>query len=170
MQRISIALAIALAGLAAGAAAQDATAGAELKDASGRTVGEAQLTQAADGIHVHVQVTRMSAGEHGVHIHAVGRCEGPDFASAGGHWNPTAHQHGRLNPQGPHRGDMPNMTVAADGTGMLEFTIPDAVLHGGDHPLIDGDGAAIVVHAGPDDYRTDPAGNSGGRIACGLIG
>ncbi len=171
MKKFPITLGIALAALATGAVAQDQeTVGAALKDASGNSVGEAQLTQADDGIHVRIQVTGLEPGEHGAHVHAVGRCDAPDFASAGGHWNPTGHQHGRLNPQGQHQGDMPNLTAAADGSGTLDFTIPDATLRGGDHALLDTDGAALVLHAGPDDYRTDPAGNSGGRIACGVIG
>jgi Cu-Zn family superoxide dismutase len=95
-----------------------------------------------------------------------GKCDPPDFASAGGHWNPTGHQHGMKNPAGPHAGDMPNLDVGSDGRGHLVFTLPGGTYEG----LMDEDGAAIVVHAKPDDLTTDPSGNSGGRIACGVFG
>jgi Cu-Zn family superoxide dismutase len=175
MKGISIGLGLALAAFAVGAAAQDgaATGGdvhAQLSDANGRDVGEARFSQAADGIHVHVRLAGLSAGAHGAHVHAVGRCEAPAFASAGGHWNPTEHQHGSLNPQGQHMGDMPNLTIDAQGNGTLDYVIAGGTIHGGEHPLMDADGAALVIHAGPDDYRSDPAGNSGGRVACGVIG
>jgi Cu-Zn family superoxide dismutase len=95
----------------------------------------------------------------------VGRCDAPDFTSAGGHWNPTQKKHGTMNPQGPHQGDLPNLVIGSDGRGTIGAVIPGATLAG----LLDADGAAMVIHAGPDDLMTDPSGNSGGRIACGVF-
>ena len=111
----------------------------------------------------------MPPGVHGAHIHEVGSCQAPDFTSAGGHWNPLGKQHGRDNMAGPHMGDMPNLIVGQDGTGTLELLVNGATLVGGAEPILDDDGAAIVIHQGPDDYRTDPSGNSGARVACGVI-
>lgn len=145
-----------------------AEASADLRDASGRTLASAVASE-TNGVRVRVEAAGLTPGTYAVHVHAVGRCDPPDFQSAGPHWNPTAHQHGRLNPQGPHMGDLPNLSVGTDGNGAVEFTIVGAALRGGDHPLLDGDGAAVVVHANPDDYRTDPSGNSGARIACGVL-
>jgi Cu-Zn family superoxide dismutase len=99
----------------------------------------------------------------------VGKCDGPDFASAGGHFNPQSRQHGALNPQGPHAGDLPNITIGTDGKGRLESTTELISLLGGASVVFDADGSAIVIHAAPDDFRTDPTGNSGARIACGVI-
>lgn len=140
-----------------------------LRDSQGGEVGTASATQTAQGIHVIVTISRASAGVHGVHLHAVGACNPPDFTSAGPHWNPTGRLHGSQNPQGPHAGDMPNITVGSDGRGRIEFTINQARLEDGGNRLLDADGAAVVVHASADDYRTDPSGNSGARIACGVL-
>lgn len=145
------------------------TARAALKDASGADRGEATLTQLPDGVRINIAATGLEAGERGFHIHTTGRCEAPAFESAGGHWNPTGRQHGRDNPQGQHLGDLPNLTIGADGRGTAEATIQNATLTGGENPLLDADGASVLIHAGPDDYRTDPSGDSGGRIACGVL-
>ena len=147
----------------------DNTAAAEIKDASGRPVGTANLTQLGSAVRIVMQVSGLPAGVKGVHIHEVGKCEGPGFTSAGGHFNPTARQHGALNPQGSHGGDLPNLTVAGDGTGRLETTSEQISLVTGPTALSDADGSALVIHAAPDDFRTDPTGNSGARIACGVI-
>lgn len=141
---------------------------AALVDAQGVARGNVGIME-KDGLQVTLSATGLTPGIHGVHIHTVGTCTAPDFASAGGHWNPTAKHHGMENPGGAHMGDLPNITIGADGTGTLTFTVPGASLSGGDNPLLDADGAAIVVHAGPDDMKTDPSGNSGGRVACGVI-
>ncbi|RYY44653.1 MAG: superoxide dismutase family protein [Sphingomonadales bacterium] len=138
---------------------------AELKAPDGTRVGTAIAEEVDGAIRVMVEVAGLSEGVHGTHVHAVGKCEAPDFASAGGHWNPTTHQHGKENPAGPHAGDMPNLSVGADGRDKTIFTLPAGTYAG----LLDEDGAALVVHAGPDDYKTDPSGNSGGRIACGVF-
>ncbi len=165
-------MALAIAGCAspggeAGTSASAAAGGASavLRMADGTEVGRAVATEAGGGIRVSVDASKLTPGAHGVHVHTTGRCDGPDFTTAGGHWNPTSRQHGSENPAGPHAGDMPNMTVAANGRGSLTFTLPSGTMAG----LMDADGSAFVVHAGPDDYRTDPAGNSGGRIACGVF-
>jgi superoxide dismutase, Cu-Zn family len=147
----------------------DNTAAAEIKDASGRTVGTANLTQLGSAVRMVMQVSGLPAGVHAVHIHEVGKCEGPAFTSAGGHFNPSGKQHGALNPQGSHAGDLPNLTVAADGTGRLETTSEQISLGTAPTALSDADGSALVIHAAPDDFRTDPTGNSGARIACGII-
>lgn len=144
---------------------------AVIRAANGHIVARARLTQETEGLRLAVTATGgLPEGVHGIHIHTTGQCEGPGFATAGGHWNPTAHQHGTLNPQGPHMGDLPNLAVDRRGHGSMEATIAGGMLQGGANPLLDGDGAAIVIHAGSDDYRSDPAGNSGARIACGVIG
>ena len=147
----------------------DGRAVADLVDGQGQTRGKAMLSQSKDGIHVEVSGVGLPAGVHAVHIHTTGTCTGPDFTSAGGHWNPAHKQHGAQNPAGAHMGDMPNMTVGADGTGKLHTIVKGAMLKGGDAPLFDTDGAAVVIHAAADDYKTDPTGNAGGRLACGVI-
>jgi superoxide dismutase, Cu-Zn family len=138
---------------------------ANLKTPTGEQVGTAIAEEVDGAIRVMVEVHGLAEGVHGTHVHAVGKCEAPDFASAGGHWNPTTHQHGKDNPAGPHAGDMPNLSIGADGRDKTIFTLPAGTYAG----LLDEDGAALVVHAGPDDYKTDPSGNSGGRIACGVF-
>ena len=140
------------------------TARAVLHNGAGMAVGNATARQAGDALKVSVEVQGLTPGLHGVHVHAVGKCDAPDFATAGGHWNPTAHQHGSMNPAGPHAGDLPNIEVGADGRGKIVFTLP-----GSYEGLLDEDGAALVVHAGQDDLKTDPSGNSGGRVACGVF-
>lgn len=147
-----------------------ATASADLRDSGGRTVGHASVTESGDGLRVRIEATGLPPGAHGAHLHAVGACDAPDFASAGPHWNPTDRQHGTQNPQGPHRGDLPNLLVGTDGRGTLEFVVPAARVARGRDALLDRDGAALVIHAAADDYRTDPSGNSGARIACGAFG
>ena len=159
--------------LAAGCAGRgtpaDTTARAELRNARGEVVATATFTQVGSAMRVLVDAQGLPAGVKGVHIHAVGKCEPPDFASAGSHFNPQGKQHGTLNPQGPHAGDLPNLTVGADGKGRLESTTELVTLLGGPHSVFDADGSALVIHAAPDDFRTDPTGNSGARIACGVI-
>ncbi len=138
---------------------------AQIRTADGTQVGTASAVEADGTIQVTVNGTGMPPGERGFHIHQVGACDGPDFQTAGGHWNPTNAQHGTDNPNGPHAGDMPNLNVGADGTATATFSLPAGSFAG----LMDGDGSSIVVHEGPDDMRTDPSGDSGGRIACGVF-
>jgi Cu-Zn family superoxide dismutase len=111
----------------------------------------------------------LTPGLHAVHVHAVGKCEGPAFASAGGHFNPAQKKHGFKSPDGPHAGDLPNMLVAKDGSGRFEALTDAITLRPGPTSVFDSDGSAIVVHAASDDDMTDPAGNSGDRVACGVI-
>lgn len=147
------------------------TLNADLRDAQGRSRARATVEQSGDSLRVRVEATAMTPGSYGAHIHTVGRCDAPDFTTAGPHWNPTGQKHGKDNPQGMHKGDLPNLAVGADGRGSFEYTIPHAILSGMlPTKLVDGDGAAVVIHAKADDYRTDPSGNSGDRIACGVLG
>ena len=140
----------------------------EIRNAAGALVARAMAWQGPRGVEVRVQAAGLPAGHYGVHLHAVGRCEGPAFASAGAHWNPTGRQHGSLNPSGHHLGDLPNLDVDGQGAGRLEFAIAGASMSG-PNGIFDADGAALVIHAAADDYRTDPSGNSGARIACGVL-
>jgi superoxide dismutase, Cu-Zn family len=156
------ALALGSPALAAGSAT------ASLKDASGNEVGRATLTETSSGLLIRLDVTSAPSGEHAFHIHAVGKCEPPDFKSAGPHFNPDDAKHGFENAEGPHAGDMPNLHVPADGRLSIEVLNP-AVTLSGKSKLLDDDGASLVIHAAADDYRTDPAGNAGDRIACGII-
>lgn len=141
------------------------TATAPLRTAAGADVGTVTATEMAGGIQIRIDARAMPAGVHGAHVHTTGRCDAPDFTTAGGHWNPTAKQHGTSNPAGPHAGDAPNLTIGADGTGSVTVMLPAGTMDG----LLDADGAAFVIHAQADDYKTDPSGNSGGRIACGVF-
>jgi len=141
------------------------SANATLMSATGADVGRATATEVAGGIRFTLDAKAMPAGTHGIHVHTTGRCDAPDFATAGGHWNPTGAKHGAMNPQGPHEGDLPNLIIGTDGRGTVGVTIPGATFAG----LLDADGSAFVVHASPDDLKTDPSGNSGGRIACGVF-
>lgn len=138
---------------------------AVLHDAAGAEVGTAVAQEHDGALRVTVEVKGLPPGMHGAHIHAVGKCEAPGFTTAGGHWNPAMKQHGSMNPMGAHMGDLPNVTVGTNGTGKLAFTIPAEKLEN----LLDEDGAAIVIHATADDLKTDPSGNSGARIACGVF-
>jgi Cu-Zn family superoxide dismutase len=150
-------------------AVTDNRATAELRNAAGQVAGMATLTQTPGGVHIVVEAKGLSPGAKGVHIHEVGKCEPPQFTTAGGHFNPGSKPHGLLNPAGPHAGDLPNMTVGPDGSGRLETTTDRVTLAAGVTSLFDADGSALVVHAAPDDFRTDPTGNSGGRTLCGVI-
>lgn len=141
---------------------------ASLADGTGKPVGMARIEQIGSTLRLVADVNGIAPGDHGIHLHATGKCEAPAFASAGGHLNPASHQHGSLNPAGPHLGDLPNVTVGADGKGTLAFVIAGTAAEVA-ASLFDADGTAVVVHASADDYKTDPSGNSGGRIACGVF-
>lgn len=141
---------------------------AKVVDAGGRELGVLTFADAGAAISVDGTLRGLPPGVHGLHIHAVGRCEGPDFASAGPHWSPTPKQHGSTNQAGPHHGDLMNLTVGADSSVVVKMSTPAGSLRG-ENPLLDADGASIVIHATADDYKTDPSGNSGARIACGVV-
>lgn len=131
-------------------------------------MGTALFTAAGEKLTLTVAVAGLPTGPHGIHLHTIGRCDAPDFSSAGGHLNPMARQHGSMNPAGTHLGDLPNLTIDSQGKGTfsIEISAPrEATLTA----LFDNDGAAIVIHAAADDYKTDPTGNSGARIACGVL-
>jgi Cu-Zn family superoxide dismutase len=170
---VAIAASLALTFAGCAAMTQPATTGntatADLRDANGQPAGTATLTQVSGGVRIVIEAKGMPPGPHGVHIHEVGKCDTPQFNTAGAHFNPGMKQHGTMNPQGPHAGDLPNLTVATGGTGRLETLTDRVTLGPGATSLFDADGSSIIVHAGPDDFRTDPTGNSGGRIACGVI-
>ena len=153
---------------AATATVPDPSVFTTIRDASGRELGVLSLTDGTGGITVAGRLTGLPPGEHGMHLHMAGRCDPPTFESAGDHWNPTIKQHGTENPQGPHLGDMPNVTVGSDSTAVVQVVTPGGSLRGA-NMLLDTDGAALVIHATVDDYRTDPSGSSGSRVACGII-
>lgn len=144
-------------------------AAAELADASGRVVARATAEEAGEGVRIRIEADGMPAGAYGAHVHTTGRCDAPTFAGAGPHWNPGARQHGKDNAAGMHKGDLPNLLVGTDGRGSFEYTVLGAAIGGGASAMLDGDGAAVVLHQRADDYRTDPSGNSGDRIACGVL-
>jgi superoxide dismutase, Cu-Zn family len=136
---------------------------------TGEKVGEAQLTQTPAGVLIQLRLTKAAPGTHAFHIHEVGKCE-PPFTSAGGHFNPLTKKHGMMSQEGWHIGDLPNLHIPENGTLTVEVFVPQAKLSEGTAPLLDGDGASLVLHADADDYKSDPAGNAGQRIACGVIG
>ena len=140
-----------------------------LVNSAGQAVGTVTAWETEGGVGLRLQAAGLPHGVHGIHVHAVGRCEGPKFESAGPHWNPASRKHGLSNPAGPHGGDLPNVTVAANGTLSATLTVPAASLSPGPGSLLDGDGAALVLHAAADDNVTDPSGNSGDRIVCAVL-
>jgi Cu-Zn family superoxide dismutase len=177
---------------AAQAAGDGAKAHTAIKDAQGKRIGDATLTQMAHGVVIIAELSGLPPGPHGMHIHAIGKCDPPAFTSAGGHFNPTGHKHGYNAEAGPHVGDLPNLIVASDGKATVDIWVADLSLGGGQvasgtsapdkpaaggaqpassgaHNVFDQGGASLVIHAKVDDYASDPAGNSGDRIACGVI-
>ena len=140
----------------------------ELKDAQGKAVGDVMVWDQGAGVALELKLHDLTPGEHAVHFHQVPKCEAPDFKSAGGHFNPESKKHGFDSPDGHHAGDMKNFTVGADGKASVKLEDNDVTLKDGPHSLLS-NGAAIVVHAKADDYKTDPSGNSGDRVACGVI-
>ena len=141
---------------------------AELRDLDGRVVGTATLTQGAHGLVVDLALTGIAAGAHAMHVHDVGRCE-PPFTSAGGHYNPLLRAHGVKAPNGVHAGDLPNVHVTAGGTTRAEVFTRELQLGAGAGTVFDRDGSSLMIHSAADDYASDPAGNAGTRIACGVI-
>lgn len=150
-------------------AAPGTRASAELKDKDGKIVGTAMLREQSGGVLVRVEAKGLTPGLHAVHVHAVSRCEAPGFTSAGSHFNPADRKHGHKSAEGAHAGDLPNMLVAKDGSGRFEVLTDGITLRAGALSVFDADGSALVIHAGVDDYSTDPTGNAGDRFACGSI-
>jgi superoxide dismutase, Cu-Zn family len=146
-----------------------ASAHADLINAQGQKIGTAQLRQTSGGVKIDATVSQLPPGTHAFHIHTVGKCEGPDFKSAGGHFNPTGKQHGKDNPNGPHAGDMANIEAGADGTAKISTLDANVTLGQGANSLFHEGGTALIIHEKADDYKTDPTGNAGNRIACGVV-
>jgi Cu-Zn family superoxide dismutase len=145
------------------------SAHADIVNAQGQNIGSAKIVPAKKGVKIEVNVSQLPPGKHGIHIHAVGKCDGPAFTTAGGHLNPDTKKHGKDNPEGPHAGDLLMIEAKADGT--AKATLLDTMVTLGDGPnsVFHEGGTSIVIHEKEDDYKTDPTGNSGGRIACGVI-
>jgi Cu-Zn family superoxide dismutase len=142
---------------------------ASMHDASGRSVGVLNLEQSGTGVRIVGDLSGLPAGTHGIHFHQTGRCDGPDFATAGAHFNPFNRKHGLENPDGPHAGDMQNVVIPSQGAVLVEMLSPRVTLDDATTTVFDADGTALVIHAAADDQRTDPSGNSGARIACGVV-
>jgi Cu-Zn family superoxide dismutase len=150
---------------------RDHVADVTMRSATGNALGTLRFVRTASGSARLVgSLTGLSAGSHGIHVHAVGRCDAPSFASAGAHFNPAGRQHGLDNPMGSHAGDAPNISADATLRAEVDVTFSNTTLTtSASNTLLDADGSAVVVHANPDDQKTDPSGNSGARIACGVV-
>ena len=140
-----------------------------LNGPDGRPVGTVTLSEDANGVTIKVDASAIPAGTHGVHLHEKGLCDGPDFKSAGAHWNPATKQHGRDNPMGAHLGDLANFEIGAAGTATTSFLVGGVTMSGTGNALDDADGTSLAIHAKADDYKTDPSGSSGDRVACAVV-
>jgi Cu-Zn family superoxide dismutase len=147
----------------------DKTAHADIFNSKGEKIGTATLHEIQDGVRIDLDATHLPPGIHALHVHAVGKCDGPDFKSAGPHFNPEGKKHGVQNPEGPHAGDLPNVEVRADGRARTSVVATRVSLGDGANSLFQSNGTALVIHEKADDNLTDPAGNAGSRIACGAV-
>jgi Cu-Zn family superoxide dismutase len=150
-------------------ASKPVTAHADIISDSRQTIGRADFVELPSGVLMTLQASHLLPGVHALHLHEFGRCDAPAFQSAGGHFDPAGRAHGLRNPKGPHAGDLPNIYVPESGLLKTEVHIFNVTLGPGGRSLLDADGSALVIHLGPDDYRTDPAGVSGSRVACGVV-
>lgn len=156
-------------GVAFGVGQMPREAQAVLANAQGEEIGSAQLEETSAGVKIKLTISKLPPGVHAFHIHGVGKCETPDFKSAGPHFNPYGKKHGMKNPDGAHAGDLPNLVVSPDGTASVEVVVQGVTLEAGAQSLFQPEGTSLVIHADLDDEATDPAGNAGARIACGVI-
>ena len=166
---LSLAVLLILAGAMTVVKADDDSASAELHNANGESVGTVAMTQTDDGVKIVLDVSHLSPGMHAFHIHGTGKCDAPDFKSAGGHFNPEGKEHGLKNPKGHHAGDMENFEADAEGSAHVEVVNPAVTLGEGKNSVFQPNGTAFVIHEKADDEMSDPAGNAGGRVACGVI-
>ena len=141
----------------------------KMQNAQGKDVGTATLSPAAKGVTIKLNLHDLAPGEHAIHVHQTAKCEGPDFKSAGAHLNPDTKKHGLQNPEGPHAGDIPNFNVDVKGKAKATVTAPGVNMGDDAHSVFAGGGTALVIHAKADDGKTDPSGNSGDRVACGVV-
>jgi len=171
VQHLAVLSALLISAVAAVALAQNSpsSAHADFINSQGQKIGTAHLTQTPDGVKIDVRVSQLPPGTHAFHIHTVGKCEAPDFKSAGGHFNPAGKQHGKDNPMGAHVGDMMNFEVGADGRARFSVVNAAVTLGDGANSLFHEGGTALMIHEKADDYKTDPTGNAGNRLACGVI-
>jgi Cu-Zn family superoxide dismutase len=141
---------------------------AQLLDGAGKAIGDIQVSEDANGVTLRVSAAGLPQGAHGVHLHEIGKCDTPDFKSAGAHWNPASKQHGRDNPMGAHLGDLANFDIGS-GPASTSYLVGAVKMSGAENALADADGTSLVIHAKADDYKTNPSGDSGDRIACAVL-
>jgi Cu-Zn family superoxide dismutase len=167
---IVVAVGTLMSGCASARVESPSAARAVLEDRAGLQVAAATFTEGSAGVRIQLTASGLRPGAKGIHIHTVGKCELPGFTSAGAHFNPTGKKHGRQNPEGAHAGDLPNLIVSDTGSASFDVTTKTVTLQSGPPTSLFGpDGTSLVIHAQPDDEKTDPTGNSGDRIACGVI-